>query len=172
MISLVEVWKDIPGYEGYYRVSDMGRVKSLAHSHPRILKPWIANTGYPCVGLSGDKNKGKYLVHRLVAAAFIPNPDGKPQVNHKNGIKADSRAANLEWCDNQENALHSAYILRNESTIKKRPVTCLDTGITYASVSEAARAVGGCNQNIVKCCKGERRIAKGRRWAYAEEVSE
>jgi hypothetical protein len=172
--TLCENWRDIPGYEGRYQVSDGGGVRSIFYQSLTPLKPWLNNMGYLCVTLYKDRKRTKQLVHRLVATVFIPNPhqDDRTQINHKNGVKTDNRAANLEWCSNQENAMHSAYVLRNETTITKRPVICLDTGVIYASVSEAARRVGGCNQNIVKCCQGTRKHAKGLRWAYAEEVTE
>lgn len=161
-----EIWLDVPGYAGLYMVSNLGRVWSLTSG--RVLRPWRHNAGYLSVTLFRDKKGAKKLVHRLVADAFIPNPEGKLQINHRNGDKTDNREVNLEWCDNRENALHSAYVLGNESTIKKRPVYCPDTGRAYASAADAARAVGGCNQNIVKCCQGKRQRHKGLRWSYKE----
>ena len=169
-MTCCKFWLDVPGYEGLYQVNNLGEIRSIRTNPPRLLKPWRHPAGYLCVTLCKDKRQTKLLAHRVVAEAFIPNPENKPQVNHKNGDKTDNNATNLEWCDNQENALHSAYVLRNESTIEKRPVICLSTGQKYPSVSDAARAVGGCNQNIVKCCQGKRTHHKGLRWAYAEEV--
>lgn len=170
MICYRAEWRDVPGYEGSYQVSNLGEARSMRTNPPRLLKPWRHPAGYVCVTLHHAAKKKKQLVHRLVAKAFLPNPEDKPQVNHKNGDKVDNNVNNLEWCDNRENAHHSAYTLGNESTIAKRPVVCLDTRQTFPSVAEAARAVGGCNQNIVKCCQGKRRKHKGLRWAYAEEV--
>ena len=164
-----EVWKDVPGYEGLYQVSSAGSVRNTMTG--QALQPWTHNAGYTCVTLCKNKVKRKLLIHRLVAWAFLPNPDRKPQVNHINGIKTDNRVENLEWCTNQENSIHSAYTLRHESTIPKRAVLCVSTGERYSSVSEAARASGACNQNIVKVCQGVRKTAAGLRWAYIEEGS-
>ena len=156
----------MPGYAGLYQVSNLGRVSSRG----RLLNPWTHNMGYYAVTLFRDGNAEKKLVHRLVADAFIPNPDNRPQVNHINGNKRDNRVENLEWCTNRENALHNAYTLGWDSNLPKRPVVCLTTGEKYASVTLAAKAVGGNSQNICKCCQGKRKHHKGMAWAYAEEV--
>lgn len=94
---MVEVWKDIEGYEGLYQVSNMGRVKSLIKGI--ILKQWTDKDGYRQVGLL----KKTFKVHRLVAKAFIENPDDLPLVNHKDENKANNNITNLEWCTNEYN---------------------------------------------------------------------
>jgi hypothetical protein len=162
-----ETWKSVPNYEGLYMVSDKGRVKSLSFGG-RILKPWLHNAGYICVTLSDAGVRVKHLVHRLVASAFIPNPKSLPYINHINGDKTDNRVENLEWCSGAYNAWHNAHVLRHESTITKRAVICLDDGRRFDSAAEAARAVHGQDQNIVKCCQGKRNTHKGLAWAYAE----
>lgn len=117
-----EVWKDIKGYEGHYQVSDCGRVKSLArivekrngyfgNKKENFLKPSKNRKGYLNVKLC-KKTDGIYieksvLIHRLIANEFLENPLNKPQVNHKNGIKDDNRADNLEWATGSENVIHS-----------------------------------------------------------------
>jgi hypothetical protein len=105
-------WADIPGWEGRYEVSDDGRVRSLVGrcSNPVIpheLKQKIDRYGYPVVCLHCGQIKRFPPVHRLVALAFLPNSDNKPQVNHKNGIKTDNRIENLEWSTNSENIRHA-----------------------------------------------------------------
>ena len=101
-----EIWKEIPGYEKKYKVSNLGNVYS--NKHKRILKPYKVRKGYLRVDLFGSKFVRKHQkVHRLVAMAFIPNPDNKPQINHIDGNPANNCVTNLEWCTNDENQKHA-----------------------------------------------------------------
>lgn len=101
-----EVWKPIPDFEELYQVSNFGRVKSFWHGKPRIMKPNVS-FGYLRIQLCKDGKAKKFLVHRLVAQAFIPNPDAKPQVNHIDGHSFNNHADNLEWATGSENIQHS-----------------------------------------------------------------
>ena len=118
-----EVWKDIAGYEGLYQVSSLGRVQSLPRENMCVNKVYIRKgkvlkgssdkDGYLCVHLSKNGIERKFLVHRLVAKHFIPNPNNHQQVNHKNEIVTDNRVSNLEWCD-------CVYNIRYGTGIKRR----------------------------------------------------
>lgn len=113
-----EIWKDIEGYEGFYQVSNTGRVKSLQREVPvknglyrikkeSILRPFKTHNGYLSIILRNNKKSKNFLVHRLVAVAFIPNPEKKETVNHKNGVKDQNNVANLEWNTQRENLCHA-----------------------------------------------------------------
>ena len=126
-LFIMEIWKDIKGYEGYYQVSNYGKIKSLerfrengfgGYIHKeRILKSQTGCNGYEFINLS-KKGIVKHLcIHRFVAIAFIPNPEDKPCTNHKNGIRTDNRLSNLEWATYSENAIHG--IKRNGNWIVK-----------------------------------------------------
>jgi len=104
-----EKWKDTRGYEGLYKISDLGRIKSIS-DRDCILKPFVDSLGYMAINLKKDGKRKTERIHRLVAMSFIPNPKGKREVNHINGIKSDSRLKNLEWCTPGENRKHAYSI--------------------------------------------------------------
>ncbi len=112
-----EEWKDVSGYEGLYQISNKGRVKSLSRAvkYPdgsvhifkeKMLKPGLSR-GYYLVPLMKNKIPSTVSIHRLIAKVFVSNPENKPQVNHKNGVKTDNRIENLEWVTNKENVQHA-----------------------------------------------------------------
>ena len=122
-----EIWKDVSGYEGYYQVSNLGRVKSLDRwityrdgrkyfYRSKIKSQAKYRGGYLFVSLKVNRHQFSAKVHRLVAQAFIPNPENKPQVNHKNGIRTDNRVENLEWVTCSENHLHAFRVLGRNPT--------------------------------------------------------
>lgn len=111
---IMEIWKDVPGYSGMYQVSNTGKIKSLSRlkrgrgksmfvTPERILSGIRNKYGYLEVILHDGSTIKHHTIHRLVATAFIPNPESLPQINHKNEIKNDNRVENLEWCDAKYN---------------------------------------------------------------------
>ena len=158
----MEIWKQVKGYNGRYKISTDGRVKSFAQDkeNGRIKNGYLNHDGYRII-LLYDGNGGKkwHFVHRLVAQAFIPNPDNLPQVNHMDEDKENNRVENLEWCDNDYN-IH--YGTRNErvaisnycceTTSKKVCSVDVKTGqIEYFnSIGEAERKTGNSHCQSVK----------------------
>lgn len=152
-------WRDVNGFEGAYKVSNTGLVYSCKTK--RVLKPLVIN-GYNRV-MFGRKT---FRIHRLVAIAFIPNPQNYTCINHKNGNKQDNRVENLEWCNHSMNLVH-AY--RNGLNKNERPVERLLDGKVvehYRSAAEAEKE-GFQRRLIAKCCNGKRKHHGGFEWRYA-----
>lgn len=169
-----EIWKDIKGYEGYYQVSNLGNVKSLkrtiirkrndkTHQFPikeRMLK-FDYSDGYKVVKLCKQGEKA-YKVHRLVAEAFIPNPNNLPIINHKDETRTNNCVDNLEWCDNFYNCNYGTINDRR----KKKRVLQIEKNITYSSLLEAEKQTGIQNGNISKVCNGVCDTAGGYHWQF------
>lgn len=132
------------------------------------LKQEKTRNGYLRVSLSNNTIKHKRIsVHRLVAEAFIPNPDNLPQVDHKNEVKTDNNVSNLRWSTPLENLLHSR-VIEKASEAKFRKIRCITTGKVYNSVKEAVEELGLQHSNIVACCNGRRHKCGGLEWEYIE----
>lgn len=120
---MIEQWKDVPNYEGLYQVSSFGRVKSFRKStkfgcqDEYILKPTVASHGYAEVTLYDKAVRHKFLVHRLVASVFIPNPDNLPQINHKDENPLNNAVNNLEWCTAAYNNAYGTAQIRKIDTV-------------------------------------------------------
>ena len=157
----METWKSIAGYEGIYEVSDQGRVKSLKYGKERILKPRKDSCGYLQVNLCKDGQKKMSLVHRLVSEAFIPNPNNLETVNHKDEVKTNNVASNLEWMSRVDNKRYSA-----NKSVKMFDKSTGELLATFPSLMEAERVTGIDNRNISKCCMGKYKSSGGYIWRY------
>lgn len=173
----MEEWKAIEGYEGIYQVSNMGRIRSIVKRHssmPRIMKQRKAGAGYAYVGLSLNGVQKKIPVHRLVANAFVSNPENKPEVNHIDGDKTNNTASNLEWVTSKENKKHAHRTGLYDADISNRsiPVIAIDTetGKTekYKSLIDAARELGLHPGSVSRAAKGKYMAGKYR-FKYARE---
>lgn len=187
-----EIWKDIEGYNGLYQVSNCGNVRSLDYGKTgevRVLKTITNNSGYVQVGLHKEGNIKLCTIHRLVAQAFIPNPDNLPIVNHKDYVKTNNVSSNLEWCSYEYNNNYGDRNLRLSNSLTNNPkisILVLQLNLEgnliqeFPSVKEAARSLGKANisaasVNILKCCRGEaetqygvvaRKTAYGYKWKF------
>lgn len=125
--------------------------------------------GYKRILIRDNGRERTVFVHRLVALAFVPNPNNKPQVNHKDGNKANNRPENLEWVTLAENMRHRSKVLK---TYPKRSILCVDLGVIFESVSDASKEMGINRANIAECASGKRKTAGGFKWAYLEKVGD
>ena len=190
-MSLNEIWKPIKGYEGLYEISNRGSIKSLereignnggiAIKKEAILTPQQIRCGYYRIGLTDENKKRKmFLVHRLVATAFIPNPQNKSEVNHIDGNKKNNNLENLEWCTRGENLKHAYKTnLRTTEASKnnfkkmiekhKRKVIQKDINQNiineFKSIKEASKIT---ETSIISVCKhkGYYKTAGGYIWEY------
>lgn len=192
-----EKWKEICEYEGMYEVSSNGNIRSVNrkvfHTSNNSMKTVEgvtliqeqSNRGYKRVTLSKNGKVEKLSIHRLVAKAFIPNPDNKPHINHIDGDKKNNILSNLEWCTQSENMLHSSKVLGNkagkpmqgklgkDSPFSKKVVqlTKDDTFVnSFYGLHEAQRETGVNKANIGEVCNGNRKLAGGFKWKYDESV--
>lgn len=183
----MELWRSVPGYEGIYEVSDNGNVRSLdrmiyrATGKPffkkgKILRAGVDTNGYYYVNLYRDGVPRHESVHRLVATAFVDNPQKYPVVNHINEDKKDNRPCNLEWCTEKYNTNYGKGISRKVysrkvySRIKNRkPFLCVENGKMYINQNECARELGINQGSIGKVLQGKRKRAGRYHFEYMEE---
>lgn len=162
-----EIWKDVSGYEGVYQISNRGRLRRMFKKGERLLSGKKDKDGYIEVILSKKQNKKFFRLHRLVADAFIENPENKPAVNHKDKNVQNNDVTNLEWVTHSENIVHSFLTGRN---VYKKPVTqySKDGKVVnrWCSISEAAEFLGISYPNISACCHGRLKTSGGYVWKY------
>ena len=173
-----EVWKDIEGYEGLYEISNLGNVKSLVDSNgvarEKILKHIKARNGYLKVDLCKNKTKKHFLVHRLVANAFLPNPQNLPCVNHKDEFRTNNSVENLEWCTHKYNINFGSCIERSAKSRRNdhnrsKQVYQYSKDFELIAVWKSTRECGrnGYKQcQVVACCNGKIKSHKGYIWSY------
>lgn len=162
-----EVWVSIEGFNGKYSVSNRGRVRS--NSYGNILKPFDNGRGYKLVTLCKDNKHYKRYVHRLVAQAFIPNPDDLPEVNFKDENKSNADVENLEWCTGKYNMNYGTLPLRQRyitTKLKGRPIYCLETKKCYESIKACSNDMKIPGTNIGRVCRKERENARGYHFKY------
>ena len=171
-----EIWKPIPGYEGFYEASTFGRIRSVEriaigrwgrnHRKSHVLSQNDVHDGYKQVKFSIDGIKSQPSVHRLIAETFIDNPHNLPQVNHKDGNPGNNRVENLEWCTASENSQHRNRVLGKWVGHKKKPVYCFDTNTVYESSHHASRALGISQGSIFSVCQGKQLSAGGLKFEF------
>lgn len=174
-----EIWKDIVGYEGLYQVSNLGRIKRLEKitkwhtkhtsysrlDKEKILTQEILKNGYPGIRLSKNGIKKRIAAHRIIAKAFLPNPENKPCINHKDGDRTNNNIENLEWCTYSENNIHEWRVLKKQH-YNKKPVVCVETNEFFGSMVEAANQYNCTKHNIFYSVKTGG-TALGKHWRYA-----
>lgn len=184
-----EIWKEVEGCEGIYLASSFCRFKALSKikingkkcsyvAPDKVLKQWINNKGYLCIDFKVNKKQHHNLSHRVIAKLFIPNPDNKPCINHKNGVKMDNRLDNLEWCTKRENSIHAfktgllflapTMIKRGAENHMTRQVVQLDLNKNFINcfdkMDDAKLALKA--NHISEVCMGLRKKCKGFIWMY------
>ena len=179
---ICEEWKDIKGWEGVYEISNLGNIKR----NGKTLKISVWSK-YKVVRLHEKERTKTMYVHRLVAMNFIPNPENKPMINHKDGNKLNNEVSNLEWCTRQENEVHAwthgmkeKIRITSKENLKiarcfihtKIPVVQMDLDGNFIkkwdSASDAMKETGIDGSGITKCCRGKLKKTGGYKWQYLE----
>lgn len=177
-------WKEIEGYEGYYEVNNTGEIRSVErmiidvngkqyHRKSQVLRKQISKDGYYKVVLNKDGKSKTFLLHRLVAQAFIPNPDKLPQINHKDENRLNNNIENLEWCDPKYNCNYGTHkqklseLFKNYPLYSKPVLQYLNGELIkeWESMMECERH-GFDHSAIRRCCLNEQKQHKGYNWRF------
>ena len=180
-----EIWKDIVDYEGYYQVSNLGKVKSLKRFRigngnsmtivpEKYLKHKVDRYGYTVFGLTKNAKTKMFTCHRLVAKSFLQNTNNYEQVNHINGIKSDNSVSNLEWCDHKHNMREAFRIglckskKSKDNILSKRVAKIKDGEIVsvYDSITDACNHNNVVKTAITNCLRGRSKTSCGYGWTY------
>lgn len=184
-----EKWKDIKGYEGLYQVSNFGSIKSLKRKRynyklqktievntERFLKPFADKKGYLRVKLQNNTNKKTVSIHRLVAQAFLDNPNHYPQINHIDGVKTNNLVNNLEWCTcsyNVKEAFNIGLSKKGKNHYRSKPIIQYDLDNNFIrqwdSIIDAINELKlnkYASSGISLCCQGKIKTAYGYKWKY------
>ena len=190
------VWVGVNGYESLYKVSSSGDIMVLPKKvgfgkgyiqKGRLSKLRTDKNGYKILTFSKKDVRKTIKIHRVVAIAFIPNPENKPQVNHKNGIKSDNRVENLEWVTGSENVIHGFKVLKRKNPkwgrgrfgklhAKSRPIIQYNMNGDFIKEWESMNiaclvlGINGGTGGISSCCRGVSKKAYGFKWKYKETV--
>lgn len=174
---IMEIWKDVESYKGYYQVSNLGNVRSLTRSFTRsdgkvktfqgkLLTTKAEPSGYKHVNLSKHGKAHSVRIHRLVAYAFIENPNNYPCINHKDENKQNNTVDNLEWCTYQYNLTYNDKQLKRATKVDRYAKDGAYIN-TYISLTEAQRDTGADQRNIGACCRGKIKSCGGYVWKYS-----
>lgn len=177
MTKIESQWVDVEGFEGMYQINSEGELRSLRYrgsGRVHILKQ-TTSRGYKVVNLTKEGKQRVYRVHRLVAKAFLPNPENKPEVDHIDGDRSNNCLSNLRWVSGLENCNNPKTRCKlgkqmigktGEKHQRSKPLECVETGEKYSSAIDAAKATGIEYSNIAACCRGTRSTAGGYHWKY------
>lgn len=180
--NMEEIWKDVPGYRGEYQASNLGKIRSVKKDRKiKILSDRKHPNGYFYTMVCMDGVCQTKKAHRLVALTFIPNPENKPQVNHKNGVKTDNRVENIEWCTRSENGLHAhrtglspkptgtkgmvGVLCSNSKQIAQMDLKGTLINV-FGSAMEVERELGFTHTSISYCCIGKSKKSHGFIWKH------